>query len=211
MGISMFRASLMVAAVLMAGCKADKVEVKLTAEEIIAAANGQSTSVGFETEVGERYAKVDSEKRAMIDAVAKLIEANFLGADVEVDIGPDEYVIQVKGDIALSSSDSGQGAPWYVSTQKSGNAISVSLLPSSRFKSFKADMQAVNIMIGPDEYQPVEFRFTATSGRVLVGGTFLDGVPTGFAEIRMTGQTLKMLFKDGVWEGTSGTFLYIPE
>ena len=210
MGISKFRASVMIVAVLLTGCRAEKVEVRLTAEEIVAAANGQTASVGFETEVGERYTKVDSEKRAMIDAVAKLIEAKFPGADVEVDIGSDEYAIEIKGDVALSSSDPGQGAPWYISAQKVGDAISVSLLPSDRFGSFKTDMEALNTMIGPDEYQPVEFRFTASSGRVLVGGAYIDGVPTGFAEIPMSGQTVKMLFKGGVWEETSGTFLYIP-
>lgn len=66
------------------------------------------------------------------------------------------------------------------------------------------------MMLAPDQFQPVEFNFTAPSGTVIVGGAIIDGLPIGIARISMNGQSIKMLFKDGVWEQTSGSFLYLP-
>lgn len=208
----MYRILLLMALVPLAACKADKVEVKLDSDVVVAAAEGTAGEASFDATVGERYATVDAEKRALIESVKSLIQKHFSGADVDVDIGSKEYEIEVEGTLVVSNIGSSASAPWYVSSTRAtdGEGIVIQLLPAASFGAFKAELQDVNIMLGPDEYQPVEFRFTASSGMVVVGGAIVDGVPTTVARIPMTGQTVKMLFKDGVWEQTAGGFLYIP-
>lgn len=203
---------LITALLALAACKAEKVEISLDSAMILAAADGQAGTVSFEATVGEQYTTVDDEKRALIESVTSLIEKYFPDADVDVDIGSDEYEIEVEGNLSVSSASPTSGAPWHVSATSApdGEGVVVQLLPSAPFGSFQAELQEVNIMLGADEYQPVEFSFTAPSGMVVVGGVIVDGIPTGVARIPMNGQTIKLLFKDGVWEQTAGTFLYVP-
>jgi hypothetical protein len=196
----------------LAACKAEKVEISLDADVILAAADGKAGAIEFEATVGEKYATVDDEKRAMIGAVTSLIERYFPESEVDVDIGSDEYEIEVEGVLSVSDARPASGAPWHVSATKAtdGDGVVVRLNPTDSFQAFEAELQDVNIMLGPDEFQPVEFTFTAPSGTVIVGGAIVDGMPTGIARIAMRGQTIKMLFKDGVWEQTAGAFLYVP-
>jgi|GEM_PF-2668175 hypothetical protein len=210
--IDLRKVSLLAALVLLAACKAEKVEVSLDSAIILAAAEGSPGEVAFEATVGEKYATVDAEKRALIESVKSLIKKYFPDADVDVDIGSNEYEIEVEGLLAVSNTSPSSGAPWHVSATRAndGEGIVVQLLPAASFDAFAAELQKVNFMLGPDEYQPVEFRFTAPSGTVLVGGAIVDGIPTGIGRIPMTGQTIKMLFKDGVWDQTAGAFLYVP-
>ncbi|MFN0115464.1 MAG: hypothetical protein ACKVPY_12380 [Paracoccaceae bacterium] len=208
----MRKALLLTALAVLAACKAEKVEISLDSGMIVAAADGVASEVSFEATLGEQYSTVDDEKRAQIESVKSLIEKYFPGVEVNVDIGSDEYRIEVDGSLAVSKASPSSGAPWHVSATRAteGEGIVVQLLPAASFGSFKAELQEVNMILGADEYQPVEFNFTAPSGIVLVGGAIVDGFPTGIARIPMNGQTIRMLFKEGVWENTSGTFLYIP-
>ncbi len=200
------------AMVSLAACKAEKVEISIDSGTILAAADGKVGEVSFEAVVGEQYATVDDEKRALIGSVESLIQKYFSGADVDVDIGSNEYEIEVEGILSVSNSKPASGAPWHVSATHAtdGDGVVVQLLPTGSFGAFEAELQKVNFMLGPDEYQPIEFSFTAPSGTVLVGGAIVDGVPSSVSRIPMTGQTIKMLFKDGVWEQTAGAFIYIP-
>lgn len=197
---------------LLSACKAEKVEISLDSATVVAAAQGQSGEADFETSVGERYTTIDDEKRALIGSVQSKFEKYFAGADIEVDIGSDEYEIDLEGSLPVSATQPSTGSPWYVSCTPApdGKGVIVQLLPSGTFEGFAAELEEVNSMIGPDKYQPVEFRFTAQTGTLIFGGAIVDGVPTGLARIEMNGQTVKMLFSEGVWEQTSGTFLYLP-
>jgi hypothetical protein len=203
---------LLATALVLAACEAEKVEISLNSETILAAAEGKSSEIGFEATVGEKFATVDDEKRAVIESVKSLIQKYVPGAEVDVDIGSDEYEIEVEGKLIVSRDRPTAGAPWHVSATQAtdGNGIVVNLSPTVSFGSFKDALQDVNFMLGPNEFQPVEFTFTAPSGTVIVGGAIVDGIPTGVARIPMSGQTIKMLFKDGVWKETAGAFLYVP-
>lgn len=197
---------------LLFACKAEKVEVKLDGQAIVNAANGTPGWVDFEAVVGEKYTTVDEEKRTLINSVSEKILSYFPDVDVDSNIGADEYEIEIEGTLALSAAIPEAGAPWYVSAVKAadGEGILVQLLPSKTYGSFDNEIENLNSMLGPDEFQPVEFRFTAQSGTVITGGAIVDGRPTGIQRIPMTGQTIKLLFKDGIWEDISGSFLYLP-
>ena len=203
---------LTVAMMALSACKAEKIEVDLNSDLVIAASTGIVGDAGFEATVGEQYTTVDDEKRALIENVRSKIEKYFPEADIEVDIGADEYEIQVEGRLVVAMNGASSGAPWYVYAAKAtdGDGILVQLLPSESFKSFNSEIQDVNSMLAADEVQPVEFRFTAPSGTVIVGGAIIDGKAVGVTRIPMNGQTIKMLFKEGVWEQTSGSFLFVP-
>ena len=55
----------------LAACQAEDVEVKLTGQDVVDAANGEVVSVKFEAEVGERYTTIDDEKRETITKVVQ--------------------------------------------------------------------------------------------------------------------------------------------
>jgi hypothetical protein len=208
----MGRFLLIAAAILLTACKAEKVEVSLDANVIVTAVGGTDESVEFEAVVGEKFTKVDSEKRDLIASVESVITEYFPNSEVDVNIGADEYEIEVQSSLIVSKNQPTSGAPWYISSTQSadGEGILVQLIPSQSFEKFSSDIKDVNIMLGPDEFQPVEYRFTAASGTVIVGGAIVDGVPMNIARIKMTGQRVKMQFKDGIWEQAAGAFIYIP-
>ena len=203
---------LMSTACLLIACKAEKVQVRLDGDALVRAASGTPGTVDFEAVVAEKYTTVDEEKRSTINALTEKITTFFPDADVDVSIGTDEYEIEIDGTLTLANAQPASGAPWYVSATPAtdGDGIRVELLPSRTFGSFDAAVETINSMLGPDEAQPVEFRFTAASGTVIAGGALMDGQPQGIVRIPMKGQTIKLLFKDGIWDDTSGTFLYIP-
>lgn len=200
---------LTIAAFLLAACKAEDVTVRLTGEQVVAAAAGQPSAAPFKAELGESSTTLDPERRAMITGIAALLPAHFPGVEVDTDIGADEWAIEVEGTLPVGEP---AGTPWHVATQpQPGGGILVSLQPAGGFDAFVAAMEAINSTIGPDAAQPVQFRFTAATGRVMVGGVVIDGEPVGFATIPMTGQTLRLMFEDGVWDDTPGAFLYLPD
>ena len=202
----------LVVLVLLAGCKAQKVEVHLIGDDLIAASTGHNLTTNFEAEIGEESTTIDDPKRAMIDRITALLPKYFPDADQTVEIGGDAYSIRLAGSLPLADGRPADGTPWFVQARKStdGPGIVVSLEPSASYGNFKAEMQQIDAMISPDEYHPLEFQFTASSGTILVGGAMIDDKSVGIARIPMSGQTVNMLFENGVWDETSGTFIYIP-
>ena len=80
---------LLTAALVIAACKAEKVEISLDSETVLAAAEGRTGEIGFEATLGEKYATVDDEKRALIASVTKLIQQNFPGAEALLHKSPE--------------------------------------------------------------------------------------------------------------------------
>ena len=205
-------AILLSTALLLAACKAEEIEIKLSGEDVVAAAAGESVMVEFEAEFGERFTTVDDEKREMLEAIRISLQRYFPEADIELSIGSDGYSFDLEGEVLVSNQTPDQGTPWYVSAviDSDGTGILVSLQPSATFGPFKNELEDINSMIGPSEFQPVEFRFSADRGTVLVGGAYVDGRAEPFASLPMAGDTKRMRFSGGVWEDTGGGFLYLP-
>ena len=65
-------------------------------------------------------------------------------------------------------------------------------------------------MLSPDEFQPVEFKFKADNGIVILSGAEIDGVPTGIDTFDMDGTRLNISFGDGIWKEAPASFLYKP-
>jgi hypothetical protein len=125
------------------GCKAQKVEVKLTSEDLVSALSGGNLNAPFEAEVGEKYSKVDNEKRALIDGVSHLISKHFPNIEQDIDIGSTGYEIQIEGELQVASSKPAGGSPWFVHARNAddGPGILVSLEPSGTFSQFKSELE----------------------------------------------------------------------
>lgn len=198
---------------LLAGCQAEEVQVKLSAEDIMRAANGQTVYVDFNAEVGETYTTVDEEKRDTIAKVMRLMERYFPDSDVDSDIGSDEYTIELDGELRMSTEAPLKDAPWYVAVEydRVMNGYLVSLQPSDSFDAFNGAMEGINFMLGPDEYQPVKYRITGDKGMIVFGGGYLDGRAVTAGAVPLTGERLNLSFNEGVWTSTGAGFYYIPE
>ena len=196
----------------LAACQAEDVEVKLTGQDVVDAANGEVVSVKFEAEVGERYTTIDDEKRETITKVVQKIKNYFPDADIEVDFSGDGYAIEIEGEFLLSSTQPKDGPPWYISAQKHPfeDFIKISLATSGNFPAFQAALKEVNFMLSPDEFQPVEFKFKAESGIVILSGAEIAGIPTGIDTFDMDSSRLNISFGDGIWKEAPASFLCRP-
>lgn len=207
------RAFIFVVALSVAACQANEVEIKISNDDIIRAAKGETVYVNFEAEIGEDYTTIDDEKRETIGQVADLLERYFPGSYVEVDIGSDEYTIELESEIKLSTTVPAKEAPWYLAVHRDdmSGGFMVSLQPTSAYDGFNGAMQEISFMLGPDEYQPVKYRISGNAGAIFFGGGYLDGRAVTAAVVPLNGERMNLSFKEGVWTSTGAGFIYIPE
>ncbi len=197
----------------LAACQADEVEIKISSDDILKAIAGESIYIDFEAEVGEDYTTVDDEKRDVISQVANLLARYFPDADVETDIGSNEYTIDLDGEIMLSTTAPLNEAPWYVAVDEMDQmeGYLVSLQPTQSFDGFNGALENINFMLGPDEYQQVKYRISGDRGSIIFGGGYLDGRAVTAEKVPLDGQKFTLKFEEGVWKSAGGGFIYIPE
>jgi len=196
----------------LAACQAEDLEIDLSQADILAAFAGTDVIVEFEAEVGEKFTKVDEEKRANIDRVVSELKSFIPGVEIDVDYNDDGYMIEIEGEIIVSSDVLRQGAPWYVAVEDTGyeGFMRVSLKTSGTFAAFQDRMKNINFMLSPDEFQPVEFDLRLTGGTLMFAGARLDGRPSG-PTVMTAKQRLKLSFSEGIWSDTAAGFLFKPD
>lgn len=203
---------ILLGAVALSGCKADQVEVKLNSGDVAASVLGKDVRVPFEASVSQEYVNMDDNQRKEVAALVSVFEHHFPGAEVEIDAGSNGFRIDVEGELVVSSDPPSSGAPWYIDLDPvDGGGVLVTLRPAQAYDFFARDITAVNMMLRPDEFQPVKFKFKSDGGRVLFGGAYADGIPVTAAILKMSGEQVNLSFSDGIWENSPGGFIYYTE
>jgi hypothetical protein len=198
--------------IFLAGCQAEDIEIEMNASDLLAAFSGTDQSLEFEATVGEKYTKVDDEKRTTIKQISQGLTEFFPDADIEIDISNDGYEIEIEGSIAVSRTAPATGAPYFVKVAEGPlpESILVTLEPSQTFASFKAELSDINVMLSPDEFQGAEFKVDGAGEKILVFGAYVEGRPTTVAAHELGSQDVRLEVSDGIWKKTAAGFLLFP-
>jgi len=202
-------AALLMSSYLLVACQAQEVEIKLSAEEIYAAYEGDTVSIDFEAKVGERYTQVDEEKRSTIESVTDKLVTHFPDADIEVDISSDEYEIEIEGQLIVAQRAPNSGAPYYIKVSESPitNFLLVTLEPSETYAKFAGALSDVNMMLKPDQFQGAKFKIKGSGEKIVFFGSYLSGNPTTIGSEMLSSKSVTVEMKEAIWQKTSVGFL----
>ncbi|WP_157959942.1 hypothetical protein [Devosia submarina] len=205
----------------LAACKAEMVEVRLSAEDINSALAGEVVAVPFAASF-DMLGELDAEQRAQMDQLQAIAERYLSVDDFQMTRG--EYgsaELELEGELPLIASanradseesafaifvDSVEGEPLL-----SAFPYSVRLGTTDSFALMESDMQDVNFMLAADEVQPVQFRIRADAGadlQILAGGFQLSAESFGVKTITVEeGDSATITFKGGAYDAVTGSFL----
>ncbi|WP_173089019.1 hypothetical protein [Devosia sp. 1635] len=205
----------------LAGCKAEMVEVRLSAEDINSALAGEDVTVRFAASFNV-LGELDAEQRAQMDQLQAIAERYLSIDDFQMtrgDYGSAE--LELEGELPLITSENRAGAARsafaiFVDAVEgepllSAFSHSVRLGTTETFAAMESNMQEVNIMLAADAVQPVQFRLRADAGadlQVLAGGFQLSGESFGVRTIPIEdGDSATITFKGGAYDAVAGSFL----
>jgi hypothetical protein len=188
----------------LAACQAEDIEIEMSADALLDAFNGKTVTLEFEATVGEQYTQVDDDKRLMIENIKKEITSFLPDADIELDIGSNEYEIEIEGRIVAATEAPSSGAPYFVKVSEGplDNSVLVTLEPSGTFPEFAAALRNINLMVSPDEFQGAEFKLKGDGQKVLVFGSYIDGEPITVQNIELSDQWRRVDMKENIWTKT---------
>ena len=198
------------------GCKADIVETSIKTKHLQEALAGEEVTVTFEAAFS-MMAEYDDETKAQINAIEKIVE-NYVSLE-EFDVTQGDYGlnIAIEGEIPLIYSSNGEiprsvGSPWalVVTDNHDGGSLSsysykLTVATTSKYSAFEGELQNVNFMLSPDEFQPMRIKLK-TSGddklRIFTGSVEVDGESKVVYEADVS-KKITLTMKDGVYEKTS--------
>jgi hypothetical protein len=203
-------------ALLLFGCKADLVEIVVKTKDLKEAIAGDQVAVEFEAEFS-LIAEYDDEMKGQMNALEKSVENYISLEEFDVSEGDFGLTITIEGEIPLLYASNGEipkdiESPWalVISDNQDGGSLSgypykLTVATTSRFSAFEGELQNINFMLSPEEFQPIKFKLRASkddqlkifTGAVQVGGESRVVYETEIPK-RMT-----LTMKGGVYDKTS--------
>jgi hypothetical protein len=198
------------------GCKADIVETSIKTKHLQDALAGEQVTVSFEAGFS-MMSEYDDETKAQINAMERIIENYVSLEEFDITKGDFSLNISIEGEIPLIYSSDGDvpgsvQSPWalVISDNTDGGSLSgypykLTVATTSRFSAFEGELQNVNFMISPDEFQPMRIRLK-TSGddvlRIFTGSVEVGGESKVVYETEVS-KKITLTMKGGVYERTS--------
>jgi len=201
---------------LLLGCKADIVETTIKTKDLNNAIAGDGVTVEFEAEFS-MMAEYDDETKAQISAMEMIVENYVSLEEFDVTKGDFGLNIAIEGEIPLIYSSNGEiprsvDSPWalVVSDNHDGGSLSgysykLTVATTSKFSAFEGELQNVNFMLSPDEFQPMRIKLKTTGDdklRIFTGSVEVDGESKVVYETEVS-KRITLTMKDGVYEKTS--------
>lgn len=208
------------AATLLAGCKADDVEIRVSTNNIRDAIQGDDVSVRFIARYSA-FGEMDGEKKAQLDQIQSIVEGAMQIDDYNVTTASSRIAITVEGEVPVVFGEPGSSKSalalyvWEVENALLPNfPYAMQLNTGAAFKDLKASMQDVSYTFALDDVQPVQYRIHANSGQglnVLAGGGQIDGVNFVVRGITIDdGERMNFAFKGGAYDAVYGGLLIGP-
>jgi len=206
----------LISALFLLGCKADIVETSIKTKHLQEALAGEEVTVTFEAEFS-MMTEYDDETKAQINAIETIVE-NYVSLE-EFDVTQGDYGlnIAIEGEIPLVYSPNGDvsgstKSPWalVISDNTDGGSLSsypykLTVTTTSRFSAFEGELQNVNFILSPDEFQPMRIKLKRSGDDVLkifTGSVEVDGESKVVYETEVS-KKITLTMKDGVYEKTS--------
>lgn len=198
--------------VLLAACTPE-IEVTMPASAIVQSISDTPQTVEFEARIEEKYTAIDDKQRTEIEAIAAVLENAFPDADVDLSFGGQGYKIDVEGTLVIDTKQPASGAPWYFhASQRQDGKILVELAQGTSWRHFADALGAINIFARAGDFVPMEIKLRRAKGKLIVGGAYVDGRPTGgYSETILTGKKVTIAFAQGLgndyWKDAPASFL----
>ena len=212
-----FRTLILCISILLFGCKAEEIELRLSTKQIAQAIKNNPQEVRFQAEFS-LVTTYNEEIKRTIKSVQKISRKYIMIEEFDVTQGDFGLKIEVEGLIPLIGPKSSKStSPWILKIQQNdkegvlGN-FSHKLIfgPSSALDSYLAEIRAVNLMLSPARYQPVKFKIRNKSNKtfkILTGGVEVDGESKALLETNV-GDRIRLSMNGGVYDKTSAIIYF---
>jgi hypothetical protein len=189
---------------LLAGCKADSLEIKISNDDVAKAISGKDSSVAFEAEF-ELFGNLDAKQKAELDRLIDLTDSYMDIDDIEIEKTMMGSKLIIEGLIPISVNKS--TSPWYIKVSKWNDLlVEVKLETGTKFGALKSAITAVNMMLSPDPYHETKYKLKASGNYVLAPAVEIDGETHLFYSNNVDGR-LTMKFVGDPFKNTGAGFL----
>ncbi|RZU98745.1 hypothetical protein [Spiribacter vilamensis] len=193
-------------AVLLAGCKADEVEIDLAIEQLKAVAAGEEVTAEFEA-VFSNIGELDDEQRAQVGAVEDILTQYMSVDDFELERTDLGFEVTVEGELPVLGVDRADHA-YYLSVTESASLPGyhrVSFETGDDFARMEGEMSAINFMLSPDAYHPTKFRLDGRSSSVLAPAAEVNGRSYLLYDAPLEDR-VRLIQKGGAFDSTGAGF-----
>lgn len=208
---------LVLAAALLAGCKAKDVEIRVSTDELQSALSGDDVAVRFVARF-ENYGSLDDKERAQLDAIQDIVEASMEIDDYNLVADGSKTTITVEGEIPVHLGRPGDSKDafalylWPLENELlPGFTHALQLNPGRQFSTLQNQMKGISYMLAIDDVQPVTYRLRANSGEeipVLAGGGQIDGNSFAVRAFSLDdGERMNITFSGGAYDNVYGGML----
>ncbi|MBM3455975.1 MAG: hypothetical protein FJX80_12655 [Bacteroidetes bacterium] len=188
------------------GCKADIVEVNITAQDLKTALEGTNVAVPFKATFSQ-LGEMNDETRAQLNAIKDITISNMNIDEFNIDSDDQKILISIEGNLPISKSAE-TADPYVILVGKSEilpDFISVQIVNGQKFNSLKAAISGISMMASPQENQPIKFKVKAPGSRIIAPAAEIDGITKLLHDVNVKNKLI-MSFKDGPYEKTGGGF-----
>ena len=199
------------------GCKADMLEVRVTASDLADVVAGKTVEVPFEASF-RSFGDLDAKEREDLKHLQEIAERYLAIEGFQVDNDGTSTTVEIEGTLPLVSGDSDTNYVYALVVDKvdepelASFPYRLGLAAGDRFSAMEDEMQGVNYMSAPDEVNPVQFRLKADGGsdlKVLAGGFSVGGENFGVQIVSIPqGESASLTFKGGAYDDVGGTLLF---
>lgn len=207
---------LIMASVILSGCKAEKVDLMLSDREIRKAIDGEATTAKFSADF-KLLSKLDDRTKSQMDSVEKIVEQTMDIEDFEVSRGKYNVRIQLEGRIPVIFAQNDEPvqseSPWAVVVRNANfdwlpkHNFKVRIEPTNSFQTLKSRLATVNFMLVPDQFHPLRVRFRNRSQNkisVIAPGVEHDGEAHALLQKTVT-KRQSFGYRGGVYNSTAPT------
>ncbi len=163
-------------ALLLTGCKATNVDLKISDKMVLAALSGEEQRAEFLAEFS-LIGQFDDERKSQMARVQAIVESAMEIEDFEVLRDNYGVKIQMEGTLpvvkATTSGAISAESPWAVVVREIDftwlpqHKLVVAVEPTKAFENFRSQLSGVSFLLAPRPFQPLRIRLRNRSGKKL--------------------------------------------
>ena len=206
--------ALSITSMMLIGCKAELIETSIKSKDLRKAIAGNPVSVEFEAELSLMADTEDEETKAQLKSIEKIVEKYLSIEEFDITKGDFGFNIKIEGELPLVYSTGSKAitsveSPWVMKVSDnrdagilSGFSHKLTFSTTSQFDAFSGELQNINLMLSPDERQPMKFKLKTTGNDVLhifTGGAEVGGETRVLYEARVE-KRISLTMQGGVYD-----------
>lgn len=166
--------SVVLSVVLLLGCKADSLVIKITAADIEEAVDGEEVTIDFVAEFIV-HGELDEEQRAKLDMVSGIAEKYLDLDDIDLSKDGSSSTLTFEGSVPVSTEQNGS-SPWYIRISDWDDEYHrVELVVGSDYAKMATEIKAISYMWEPNPYHEAKFKLKAKNKKIIAPVVQVDG------------------------------------